>query len=93
MSSMEENGSNGPRENANSGIDTLKNTTDYHVWLVDKYDNDKIIDYLEKQLIPLCQYRTNRIVRKPWPEHLSQKIWPRFNREGWVLIPGDARTY
>ena len=71
MGSIEENGWKGPHKKVNNRIDTLENTTDYHVWRVEKYNNGAIIGYPE-QLIPLCQYGTNRIVRKPWPEHLPQ---------------------
>jgi hypothetical protein len=86
LGDLEEAGWNGPRRMANNRIDTLDSTTDYHVWCIDKEDEDRIMDYPDNQLAPFCPRRTNRLVRQAWPRELDEGIRPRLEVESQLRI-------
>ena len=67
-----------PRSRANNGIDTLANTTDYHVWCVDK--TGRVFDYPDDQVASNCTRKTNTIVRKAWSNELDEGIRPRLEQ-------------
>jgi hypothetical protein len=83
---VEESGWNGPRREADNGVDTLNVTQDYHVWLTDNENNGAIVDYPDHQIASSCPNRTENIVRQPWAGHLVEGIRPRLEREAPPLI-------
>lgn len=79
-------GWNGPRTQANNGVDTLGNTRDVHCWCIDKENGNRILDYPDDQLAPTCEYRTDRVVRQAWSKELADEIRPRLERDSRIYI-------
>ena len=65
LGQIEKNGWNGPRQEANIGIDTLNNMTEYHIWLVEWVNHNRIIYYPDEQITPLCLHKINSNIRRP----------------------------
>lgn len=90
---VEQHGWDGPRREANNGIDTLENTKDYHVWVEDLENDGVILDYPDDQIARGSEFRTNRIVRRAWRSELADAIRPRLEREAQVWIRRHLDSY
>lgn len=93
MGSVEQAGWDGPRREANNGVDTLDTTKDYHVWLEDLENNEAVVDYPNSQLARGSEYWTNNIVRHEWSNELADAIQPRLEREARIWIQRLTQTY
>ena len=93
LGQIDQMGWDGPRREANNGVDTLETTKDYHVWLVDLENDGAVVDYPDHQLARGSEYWTNNIVRRAWSNELADAIRPRLEREARTWINHHLDSY